>query len=72
MKIVVSASFPYNNKEGYIHAEEQNGVMFISKALLQTVREYLLEKDIFDFERFTVLHRDHTAVYTSDDPKDNK
>lgn len=72
MKLVVSRGFPFENEEGYIHAQEQDGVLFVSKELLQTVKEYLLEKDIVNSERFAVLHHNHTADYSSNDSEGKK
>jgi len=69
-KIVVSAGFPYEKGENYIHAEQQGDDIFVSKELVNYFKDYLIKKDIANFERFVLLHRDHTAVYSSSDPED--
>jgi hypothetical protein len=80
LKIIEGAGFPYRIKTklpgdkgefiiSYIHAEAQGNNIFVSKELLKSIKEKLeREKDITEFEGFTNLHRDHTAVYSSSDP----
>lgn len=72
MKIIVSAGFPHEKGGNYIHAEQQGDDIFVSKQLVNWFKDYLVKKDIADFERFVVLHRDHHAVYSSSDPESEK
>jgi hypothetical protein len=45
MKIVISTGFPYDYNDNYIHAEEQEGVMFVSKELLDSIIKYIQAKE---------------------------
>lgn len=68
MKIIISCGFPYDNNRGnYVHSEEQDGVLFVSKELLDEVKKYLIDSD-----GFITVHRDHSAVYSSSDPEDER
>jgi hypothetical protein len=84
MRIIVSAGFPYPlhvDGGNYIHAEEQGDDIFVSEELVKEFQEYFIQKEVEDierrinierFERFVLLHRDHTAVYSSSNPKDER
>jgi len=85
MKIIVSTGYPYRIKTklpgektgqvliSYIHAEAQANNIFVSKDVYKAIKEQVKhEQDIANFERFVLLHRDHSAVYSSSDPEPEK
>lgn len=72
MKIVISSGFPYKQANNFVHAEEEGGNLFVSKHLVEWLKDYFIKEDIANFERFVVLHRDHSTIYSSSDPEDKE